>query len=159
VSGLRDIRGDDLPALLALNQAWVPAVGHLDEAGLRRLVDWSWWAVTTPDRRAFMLVLPPGLPYASRNYRWVTARWRDVLYIDRVAVDAAARGTGRGRLLYEELERRAREAGVARLACELNVRPPNPASLAFHLRMGYRRTGVRADPDGRGVVAMMLRRL
>lgn len=156
---VRDITDADLPELHALNQAWVPAVGDLDLPAFRRLVGWAWWAATVDDRRAFMIVLPPGLPYTSRNYRWVSARWRDFLYIDRVAVVAGEHGRGRGRALYEALEERARRAGVRRVACELNVRPPNPGSLAFHTRMGFRRTGVRADPDGATVVAMMLRDL
>ncbi|HWH14917.1 MAG TPA: GNAT family N-acetyltransferase [Miltoncostaeaceae bacterium] len=156
---LRDIRPDDLEAVLALNQAWAPAVGDLDADGLRQLVEWSWWAVTTPARDALMIVLPPGLPYASRNYRWVSARWRDMLYIDRIAVAADARRRGTGRQMYAALTARARAAGVGRLTCEVNVRPPNPASLAFHARMGFRRTGIRADPDGRKAVAMLVRTL
>lgn len=154
---LVDITEEHLPQLLELNNSATPHVGALDADRLRALVDWAWWAVTTPEMEALMLVLPPGVPYGSPNYRWIDARWRSFAYIDRIAVTAERRGAGIGRLLYDTLAERARRAGYRRLVCEVNVRPPNPASIAFHEHMGFRRTGIRADSHGGGAVAMMAR--
>lgn len=156
---LRPITPADLPALLTLNNAAVPHVGPLDIPRFEALLHWAWWAVATPSLDAFMVVLPPGTAYASRNYRWIDARWRRYAYVDRIAVAPAARGTGIGRRLYEALVARAADHGVERITCEVNVRPPNPGSIAFHERMGFRRTGIRADPDGTGAVAIMRRTL
>lgn len=156
---LRPVEAADIPALLDLNNGAVPHVGPLDAARLAALLAWAWWAVTTPERHAFMVVLPPGTAYASRNYRWIDARWRRFVYVDRIAVAPDARGTGIGRRMYEVLAERAAAHGIPRVTCEVNVNPPNPGSIAFHERMGFRRTGIRADPDGAGAVAIMRRTL
>jgi uncharacterized protein len=156
---LRPIGDGDLPALLALNNANAPQVGHVDAPHLARLVGWAWAAVTTPDLAAFAIVLPPGLPYGSPNYRWFDARYRDYAYIDRIAVAETARRRGLGRLIYGAVVERALAEGVGRLLCEVNVRPPNPGSVAFHERLGFRRTGVRSDGPAGVTVAMMARRV
>jgi predicted GNAT superfamily acetyltransferase len=41
--------------------------------------------------------------------------------------------------------------GMATICCEVNVSPANPASLAFHLRMGFAIMGEMATQDGRRV--------
>lgn len=156
---LRPITDADLDELLALNQAFVPHVGAIDRDRLAWLVDAASWARTSDARDAFLIALPPGTGYTSPNYRWVEARWRAFAYVDRVAVAGHLHGTGMGRALYEALFAHLRATGVARVTCEVNTRPPNPGSVAFHERLGFRRVGVRADGPGGGTVAMMARRL
>lgn len=73
------------------------------------------------------------------------------VYVDQIAVKSQCRGTGVGRMLYEELASRARCYGVAVLCCDVNTSPPNPNSLAFHRRMGFRQVGEIGTSDGRMV--------
>ena len=103
-----------------------------------------------------MLALRPGLDYWSLNYRWFAERGDDFLYLDRIVVAERARGIGVGRAMYDDIDR---FAGTMwrRITLEVNLLPPNPGSLAFHERMGFRRIGVREDDSGTKAVALMER--
>jgi predicted GNAT superfamily acetyltransferase len=154
---IRDICNDDLPALHAINEANVPEVGQVDEARLRALIDMSSVDLTVEvdgQVAGFCLVLPLGTGYDSVNYRWFTARYEDVMYLDRVAFDARFRRRGLGTLLYDEVERRVAASGTRGLALEVNVEPPNPPSLAFHGGRGYLEVGRQHTPYGTEVSMM-----
>ncbi|MBB4285166.1 GNAT family N-acetyltransferase [Roseospira goensis] len=137
----RPLTPTDLPAALALNNAAAPHVNVLDADGLARL--WAWAAVALGARGddggllGFLLALPPDLPYDSANYRWVVGRRPQFLYVDRVVVTPGARGRGVGRALYRAALDAARCEGYASVVCEVNERPPNPGSLAFHAALGF----------------------
>jgi len=73
------------------------------------------------------------------------------VYVDQIAVECQSRGTGVGRILYEELASRARCYGVTVLCCDVNISPPNSNSLAFHRHMGFRQVGEIGTTDGRMV--------
>ena len=156
---LRPIVVDDLPALLELNQRFVPMVGGLDADRMRWLFDAASWTCTTPDLDGFMIVLPPGIAYGSPNYRWIDARWTDYAYVDRIAVDDTVQRRGLGRAMYERLFADCAAAGIGRVTCEVNVRPSNPRSLAFHERLGFTRSGVRSDGPEGVTVAILSRRV
>jgi predicted GNAT superfamily acetyltransferase len=47
--------------------------------------------------------------------------------------------------VYDEVEAVAATRG--RMALEVNLVPPNPASMAFHLRRGYVEVGRLGDAD------------
>ncbi len=126
-----------------LNQANVPEVGPVDIDKMTSLVAMSWCSLAAVDPTghlaAFCIVMEPGAPYTSVNYQWFCDRYRDFVYLDRVAVDDAFRRQGVGRLLYTEVERRA--AGRAWLTLEVNIIPPNEPSLEFHRRLGFTEVG------------------
>lgn len=157
---LHDADASDLPAIHALNQAEVPAVSAIG------LDDLAWFFARAAGLRVarvdgalagFLLGLGPGLDYASPNYRWFSARYPDFYYIDRLAVDAAWRRRGIARALYHDAEARARRAGAPLLACEVNERPRNEASLAFHEALGFEPVG-RQDTEGGSKTVVMLTR-
>ena len=56
------------------------------------------------------------------------------LYIDDICVDAAARGQGVGRMLFERIREYARELGAYNLT--LNVWSCNPDARAFYEKLG-----------------------
>ena len=60
-----------------------------------------------------------------------------------VYVDAAARGRGVGRALYDELLGRLDRSGLHRAVAGMTE--PNPASTALHLACGFRRVGTFAE--------------
>ena len=159
---LRDALGADLGAIHALNQANVPAVGDITPGDL------EWYferaaclRVAEIDGRVggFLLGLRPGLDYASVNYAWFSRRYRDFFYIDRVAVARAWRRRGVGRALYRDALARARAAAAPLLACEVNLRPRNEDSLAFHEAHGFEAVGEQETDAGRKRVVMLVRSL
>lgn len=157
---IRDARDADLAAIHALNQAEVPAVGDIG----RERLEWflrvaAGLRVAELDGRmaGFLLGLGPGLDYASPNYRWFSERYRDFYYIDRLAVDPAFRRRGVASALYADAERIAAAAGAPRLACEVNLRPRNGASLALHARLGFEEVGRQQTDGATKTVALMTR--
>jgi len=104
----------------------------------------------------FCLVLPLGSSYDSVNYRWFSDRYDDVMYLDRVAFDLRYRRRGLGTVLYRAVEQRVAEAGIPAIGLEVNADPPNPPSLAFHERLGYREVGRQDTPYG--IVVSMMRK-
>jgi predicted GNAT superfamily acetyltransferase len=155
---LRPVEDADHPFVLDLNHRNVELLAPMDEARLRQLLAWAdRAAVIGYDGRdaGFVLTFAPGTPYDSENYRWFTAELgRDFYYLDRIVLDDDFRRVGLGRAVYDELEHHAATA-YSRMALEVNVEPPNEASLAFHRRRGYREVG-RLEQGGKKVAMMVL---
>ena len=148
----------DYPAILALNQAAIPAVSPLDEPDL---IDLHQQAVQLTVARAgdevagFMLILKEGANYGSPNYRFFADRYDAFHYVDRIVVNADFRRRGVGATLYRSLFEAAADA--PRVTCEVNVRPPNPGSLAFHEALGFVVVGEQDTEGGKKRVALMVR--
>ncbi|WP_186374044.1 GNAT family N-acetyltransferase [Roseomonas gilardii] len=99
-----------------------------------------------PDTPLGFLIAFAGLPLRGPNHGWVHRHRPGAVYVDRVAVIASARGQGIARRLYEDLAAAVLASGRSGLACEVNLDPPNPGSLAFHTRLGFRPAGEARDP-------------
>jgi uncharacterized protein len=143
---IRDGRSEDFPALVALNNAAVPAVNALTNADFEKFAAIAdLFRVIGPpsEPRALLIGLQPGRAYDSLNYRWFEARHERFLYVDRVVVHADQRGAGLGAMLYADFENAARDLDIPRLACEVNLRPANPGSMRFHERLGFAPVGTQ----------------
>ena len=154
---LAPVAGDDYAAVHALNEAAVPAVNSVPVAALVEFAAFAdaFEVAHAGDRVAgFLVLLAPGASYQSPNYRWFQSRYPDFLYVDRVVVAEDSRGLGIGRAFYELARARAAARG-APLTCEVNLEPPNPGSLAFHERMGFRQVGTQRTDGGRKEVSLM----
>jgi predicted GNAT superfamily acetyltransferase len=154
---LRPYSPADADTVLALNAASVAVLSPLDRAGLDALAGQAaWFQVVERDGavQAFLLALREGADYASPNYRWFAPRYPRFLYVDRVVVDAAARGAGLGPALYDALFAFARAQGIATVTCEFDVEPPNPASARFHARYGFVEVGRQRVAGGRKEVSL-----
>jgi predicted GNAT superfamily acetyltransferase len=108
---------------------------------------------------AFLLAFDEVADYDSENFLWFRARYERFVYVDRVAVSPCARGRGYARLLYEALFARAAAAGHERIVCEVNAEPPNPASDAFHARLGFMEAGQARIANGAKTVRYFVRGL
>ena len=195
---LRDAEDDDAAAVLALNNACVPAVGAVDLAKMRWFLDTCPYfrLVAVDERRAprvaesngshaaeppqrapddgrthaegpiveampehsnlagFLIGMTPDVPYGSGNFKWFLDRSDDFVYIDRIAVSPWFRKRGIAARLYADIDRYARTLGAKRLTLEVNVRPRNDVSLAFHERMGFKPLDERETDYGSRVVMM-----
>jgi predicted GNAT superfamily acetyltransferase len=135
---LRELTDADRPAVLELNERSVLELSPLDDERLRCILALAYRSVVVErdgDVLAFAITIAPQAGYDSRNYARLSERFERFLYLDRIAVGAGARRQGLGAMLYDALEQAAQPFG--RMVCDVNVEPPNEASLAFHAARGY----------------------
>jgi ribosomal protein S18 acetylase RimI-like enzyme len=78
----------------------------------------------------------------------------DEAYVHFLGVAPEHRGSGLGRLLYEEFFAAARDAGRSVVRCVTS--PANEASVAFHRALGFEIEGVAEDYDGEGESRVLL---
>lgn len=156
---LREYRPDDLETIHQINEAEVPAVGTETIEDLAAIADESTIAlVAEVDGTVvgFCLVLAPGAAYDSINYLWFSDRYDDFVYLDRVAIRPEFQGRGIGRAIYADVERLTaeRRPGATQFTLEVNLRPRNDRSLAFHATLGFAEVGQQETDYGARVSLM-----
>lgn len=154
---LRDAARSDWPSILALNAESVHFLSPMDEAKLAAWAKASCYLRVVEQGgavAAFLLGFRKDADYDSPNFLWFNERFDDFVYVDRVVVAPTFRGQKLADLLYDDFARFARERGIARITCEVNVEPPNPVSLRFHERRGFREIG--RQPYGPGKIVSLL---
>ncbi len=152
----------DLEMVLAINESVVPHVNRIDLTDMQDfLAKAAYFRVARDEDKqvlAFLIGLDPGTEYDSPNFRWFCDHYENFAYVDRIAVAASARRQGIAEALYEDF------AAVAlgwtqRLGCEVNLRPANPGSLAFHHRLGFTQVGTQETNNGTKKVALLLKEI
>ncbi|MEM8765859.1 MAG: GNAT family N-acetyltransferase [Pseudomonadota bacterium] len=149
---------EDYAAILALNEAAIPAVNQIDVGELRALHAQAACLLVARQGNTllgFLLVLDETADYESENYQYFRSHYEAFAYVDRIVVAAESRGLGLGGRLYDALDQELPEA--PRVACEVNVRPPNPGSLTFHERLGFKVVDEQDTGGGAKRVALMIR--
>jgi predicted GNAT superfamily acetyltransferase len=143
------------PAVLALNGRHEIETAPLDASGLATRLDRACAAPAILDAAGrlagFLLAYAAESGLDAVNFRWVCDHLSGFVYIDRIIIDPAMRGSGLGRRLYAEAEAAARRRGAQWLACEVNAEPPNPVSDAFHARLGFTVFGEGRPAPGKTV--------
>src|SRR5262249_53928745 len=122
---IRDVREQELDAVLALNNAAGPTILPLDMARLRALAEQAaYLRVAEADGHlaGFLIGLRENADYASPNFRWFKERYAEFLYIDRIVIARPHRGIGLGRVFYADATSFA-EVRVPLLACEVFLEP------------------------------------
>jgi predicted GNAT superfamily acetyltransferase len=155
---IRPLVESDIEAVTVLNNDAYPAVPEAtvdDMIGLVDAFDWCMVAEVNSEVVGFVMAVEPGKDYDSENYRFFESRGLPHFYIDRVVLGESARGKGLGKRLYSELFAEAKKRGYQRITCEVNLKPENPVSLAFHNSMGFVGVGVQ-DTKGGDVTVQLL---
>ena len=160
ITDLRQAPRGLLAQVLAANAAVAAQTSELDAGGLAALLEQAACAPAALDQAdglaGFLIGMGPGAGYDSPNYRWFCDRYARFAYVDRVVTVPTARGRGVARALYATFA--ATMPGQGRIACEVNLLPPNPASDAFHAALGFTEVG-RASPAPGKTVRYLLRPL
>lgn len=142
----------DLTGMLALNRSVEEETSALDAPGLRaRLTQARFIFLHEAGRGGFVIAFDQDSVVDSPNFRWFAARHPSFIYIDRVAVAATLRGQGIARALYRQVLDAAAANGAPCICAEVNVVPPNPASHALHLAMGFLAQGEATLDNGKTV--------
>jgi uncharacterized protein len=148
---IRPLVDSDMTKVTELNNDAYPAVPKAtveEMAGFVDTFDWCMVCEHNSEVVGFVMAVEPGKNYDSENYRFFESRGMPHFYIDRVVLGEAARGKGLGKRLYGELFEEARKRGYQRITCEVNLKPENPVSLAFHNTMGFVGVGVQDTKGG-----------
>lgn len=155
---LRPLAPNDAAALAVLNDAAAPAVPITSPDDLARLVSLAGLALGLEREGrlvGFVIAMTPGADYDSENFVFFESRDIDHLYVDRIVIDESERGRGLGAVLYGAVFDTARRQGRLEVTCEVNLDPPNPGSLAFHDRLGFRSVGTQATKGGAVTVSLL----
>src|SRR5260370_13061374 len=138
LNGIDDRSSLDENVILSLNNAHAKETSALDDTSLTELLDMAFYARGIyPGATAFLIALDQNASYGSPNFAWFKESRKSFVYIDRIIVASSARGQGIARILYDDLFAAAKQAGHDRVVCEVNIKPPNLASEAFHVAMGF----------------------
>ena len=140
---LRPIVPADHDAVLDLNEHHVDLLSPLDEARLAELLAVAAaGSVIVADGAfaGFVITFAAGSAYDGENFSWFSERYDDFCYLDRVVIHEDFRRRGLASAVYDELES---SCGRPLFALEVNLDPPNVASLAFHRARGYTEVGQR----------------
>ncbi len=145
---IRNVEEKDHPFILRINEENVEVLSPMDEARLRKFVEFGELTLVAEVNgrpAAFLIALREGLAfYDSENYRWFQRKYPEFLYIDRIVIDEPYRRLGLGRELYRKVFEHARAAKVPFVTAEIDTEPYNEVSLNFHKEMGFREVGVQA---------------
>ncbi|MDO9590598.1 MAG: GNAT family N-acetyltransferase [Microcella sp.] len=155
---LRPLTAADADELAPLNDAAAPAVPVTSVADLAQLIEHAELALgvhAAGKLVGFVIAIAPGADYDSENYRHFESRGIDHLYVDRIVIAETERGSGLGAVLYAQVFDAARQAARQEVTCEVNLDPPNPRSLAFHERLGFRPVGTLATKGGAVTVTLL----
>lgn len=146
-----------IDAVLALNNAHAVELSLLDRDRLRAMLAVAPYGRCIGEVDAFLIAFDQDSTYDSPNFLWFQSRYPRFLYVDRIAVAGTARGLGHARRLYDDLFRFAGEAGHHVVTCEINLRPPNPASDRLHQALGFETVGQAAIHGGAKMVRYLAR--
>jgi uncharacterized protein len=158
---IRQALPGDLSAVYEINEASVPHVTSISMVEMKTLAaQCCYFGVAWLDGccGGFLLALRPGEDYASPHYRWFSQKYHNFVYVDRIAVAPTGKGLGVGRALYADLER-AVTPETQLITCEVNLMPPNPDSIAFHVRLGFEEVGQLESEGGKKRVSLMAKKL
>ncbi len=157
---IREARAGDFDEILRINAESSPHVAKLEAEDLRRLVALAGIALVATDSVrvvAYVVAFFRSDVYEGEEFQSFLARFEEpFLYIDQVAVCAAARGANIASQMYSWLQQRSHELGIFAMCSGVNLRPANPISMRFHRKFGFESIGELETSDG--ILVALLRK-
>jgi hypothetical protein len=105
---------------------------------------------------AFVLVFRENTDYDYVTYLLYKERYEKFLYVDRIVVSAKCQGLGIASMLYDKIIEHARNTGISFVTAEVDSDPPNPVSLGFHEKFGFKNMGSVAAPGSNKFVSLQV---
>jgi predicted GNAT superfamily acetyltransferase len=152
-------RDEDLSRILAINRESRPGVAALDATEFRHLLSNAAIVLVADVAElvhGYLIAFADSSSYRGEEF----LRFREILespfmYIDQVAVQAQARRRGVANRLYDQLVASGARDGIRRYCCEVNIEPPNPASMRFHTAAGFVEIGQLTVTNERRVALLL----
>lgn len=157
---IRQVKKEDYPRILYLNEDLVNFLSPLDQEDLEKLVEEAeFFQVIEVEGQveAFLIALREGKSYTSVNYLWFSKNYESFLYIDRVVVSREYMRKGLGRKLYSYIF--DREKDVDYITAEIDIEPINQVSLDFHKSFGFKEVGRQTIKNGEKTVSLQLAKI
>lgn len=154
---IRDVREDELDAILALNNVAGPIILPLDQVRLKRFYETAEYfrvAEREGNMLGFLVAFGSDSGHDSSNFLWFREHCDRFLYIDRIVVASRRRGGGVGRAFYADVQSYA-ELRYPQLACEVFIEHDSDTARIFHGSFGFNEMGQHVMPET-GVRASML---
>jgi predicted GNAT superfamily acetyltransferase len=159
---IRDFTEQDLAVIHVANEANLPHVNSLNLGQFAELANkTAYFKVVLLDGElaGFLMAMVPATDYDSDNYQWFSREYDDFIYVDRIITLVHARGHGVGSALYQDVESYCQHNNISRICCEVNIRPANEASIAFHEKRGYKQVSTQATEGGKKSVSLRVKTL
>lgn len=156
---IRPVKYSDLSSIHSLNEQALPHVNSIPISDFEAFMEISsFFLVVEIDNEvaAFLIVLGPGKTYDSENYRYFSAQFQSFDYVDRIVVTKKHQGKKIGSKLYAYLMELSDEE---RVTCEVNLKPPNPGSITFHQKLGFKEVAQQSSEGGKKWVSLMVKNL
>ena len=137
--------------VLKTNNMNKPKVGAVDKKKLQSLIDQANYckvAFYNEIPRGFLLCLPENITYDSMNYEWISKRYKNFMYIDRIAVIKEFQNKKLGTALYSDLIDHSKKEQYDIILCEVLISPPNHGSIRFHKRFDFVECGTQFIEGG-----------
>ena len=133
-------KNNDILSIYSINQANTPKVGSLKSVEkLRELLNMSSLVLAARVNNeiiGFVICLQAGEAYTSLNYKFISKKAKNFVYIDRIAIKKNYRRSGIGKSLYELIFNYSEKFDLP-IYCEVNTKPKNQPSLDFHKKIGF----------------------
>ena len=148
---LIDYKDNMFDFILEANNINKPQVGFLKKERLESLLNQANYCKVAKFNgysAGFLLCLPKNKKYDSPNYKWVSENFSNFVYIDRISVIPKFQNEKIGSALYTDLIYFSALNDYERILCEVNIMPPNPASIRFHKRFDFEECGSQFTEGG-----------
>ena len=141
----------------ALNELAVPHVNSISIEKLKYMHEQSisfGVAHLEGQVAGYLLAFDQDGDYDSMNYHWFVRKYPSFAYVDRIVVSDEFRRRGIADALYTHLIKQLPDTCPV-LTCEVNTRPANPGSMAFHTTLGFEAVGEQTTEQGAKSVCML----
>ena len=158
---IREVREQELDAILALNNAAAPGILPVDSTRIRALYEIAaYFRVAEIDGviGGFLIALTPEAGYDSLNFQWFKSKYERFVYIDRIVIARPYRGLGLGRIFYADVQSFA-DVRSPLLTCEVFLDPRDDVSVLFHGTYGFQEVGQQMMPAVQRRVALLAKEL
>ena len=136
----------EIKEMYSINQTNSPEVGNIPSIGqFKELTDLTETIYVFKDKEkiiGFILLMREDMIYQSENYKYISSKYDHFLYVDRIAIQSDYRRQGLAEKIYNQVIKDGEKLELD-ILCEVNTRPKNEISLAFHKKMGFKEIGTQ----------------